>query len=614
MTNGMHASQLRPATGARNRPGSDNQKAQNFGETAKRLLVLLKPHTLLLTLVFVVTVVSTVFATISPKLLGNVTTALTDHLLTGAVLKIDSILRLMVWLLILYLISFGCDFLRVYIMTGMTQKVILEMRRQVNEKLNRLPLRFFDKISIGDVMSRATNDIDLLSQTLQSTLSEIVAALVTLIGTIAMMLTISPLLTVICLLTLPMGAIITSLVVKKSQRFFRERSARLGDMNGHIEEAFTAHALLRAYGQEEKSRNTFENINGKLTRSSKRAQFASGVSYPLNGIVTDLSYIAICIIGGFRAINGTMTLGDIQAFIQYSQRFANPIGTLSNVVNVIQSAMAGAERVFALLDEEEEELQGANHLPKEIQGNVEYHHVDFSYLPEKPLIKDFSLNVHKGETVAIVGHTGAGKTTLVNLLMRFYELNHGQIFLDGVDIATVPRAETRACIGMVLQDAWLFEGTIYDNIAYGARPGVKVTHEMVENAAKTAHLHHFLTTLPKGYDTVISPGADNLSAGQKQLITIARAVLADPAVMILDEATSFVDTRTEQQIQSAMDEVMKNRTCFIIAHRLSTIRSAKVILVMDDGHVAEIGNHESLLAKKGIYYNLYQSQFKGTAI
>ncbi len=611
MTNGMHASQLRPGSAPPRSRFAPAAKAQDLRSTLRRLLKLLRPYRLLLGVVFFVTVLSTVFATISPKLLGGVTTSLTDHLLHGTALDIPGIGRLLLFLLILYLVSLLCDTLRVHLMTGMTQRVILALRRDVDEKLGRLPLSYFDTHSTGDMMSRATNDIDLLSQTLQSTLSEIVSAVVTLVGVIAMMLTISPLLTVICLLTLPLGAVITGYIVRRSQRFFRRQTSALGELNGHIEEAFTAHALLRAYGQEEESQKTFDDINETLSRSNLRAQFAAGVSYPLNGIVTDLSYIAICVIGGLRAIRGTMTLGDIQAFIQYSQRFANPIGTLSNVVNVIQSAMAGAERVFALLDEPEEDRSQTEHLPEHTRGEVELKNVSFRYEANKPLITDFSLHVHPGETVAIVGHTGAGKTTLVNLLMRFYDVQKGQILLDGTDIASVPREETRARIGMVLQDAWLFEGTIYDNIAYGARPGVTVTPEMVEKAARTAHLHYYVTTLPDGYQTLVTPDADNLSAGQKQLITIARAVIADPAILILDEATSFVDTRTEQQIQSAMEEVMRGRTSFIIAHRLSTIRHAKTILVMADGAVVEVGDHESLLKQKGAYYKLYQSQFSG---
>lgn len=610
----MHASQLRPGN-APGRGGKNTNlgggKAMDLRSTMRRLLGLLRPYKLLLCAVFVITVLSTAFATISPKLLGGVTTSLTKYLLEGQPLDTEGIVRLLLMLLLLYGVSFLCDTLRVYLMTGMTQRVILQMRKSVDEKLGRLPLSYFDKNSTGDVMSRATNDIDMISQTLQSTLSEIVAAVVTLAGVIAMMLTISPLLTVICLLTLPLGAVITGYIVRRSQRFFRMQTTALGDLNGHIEEAFTAHALLRAYGQEDESRKTFDEINGRLSKAYLRAQFASGVSYPLNGIVNDLSYIAICVIGGLRAIRGTMTLGDIQAFIQYSQRFANPIGTLSNVVNVIQSAMAGAERVFALLDEPEEAGAQDGHLAAQTRGDVEFRGVTFSYEEDKKLITDFSLHVKPGETVAIVGHTGAGKTTLVNLLMRFYDIQGGQILLDGVDISSVPREETRSRIGMVLQDAWLFEGSIYDNIAYGARPGTAVTPRMVEDAARAAHLHHYINTLPNGYRTQIAPGADNLSAGQKQLITIARAVMADPAILILDEATSFVDTRTEQQIQSAMEEIMLGRTSFIIAHRLSTIRHAKTILVMSQGAVVEVGDHNSLLQKKGAYYELYQAQFAG---
>lgn len=612
MTNGMHASQLRPDSAMpRNHRRNDENKAQNFKDTLTRLLKMLKPFTALLFVVFVVTIISTVFATISPKLLGGVTTRLSDFLLNHVALDQEAILKLMLLLVILYAVSFICDTLRVYLMVGMTQKIILRLRCEVDEKLNRLPLSFFDKNPAGDIMSRATNDIDMISQTLQSTLSEIVSAVVTLFGVIFMMLTISPLLTVICLLTLPAGAVLTGFIVKKSHRFFRMQTTALGELNGHIEEAYTAHTLLRAYGQEEKSQEEFDEINRRLSRAYLRAQFASGVSYPLNGIVTDLSYIAICLIGGLRAISGAMTLGDIQAFIQYSQRFANPIGTLSNVVNVIQSAMAGAERVFGLLDEKEEEVISQQVLPSVLKGNVDFENISFSYLPEKPLITRFTLHVKSGETVAIVGHTGAGKTTLVNLLMRFYDVSDGRILVDNVDIHKVTRQEIRSRIGMVLQDAWLFEGTIFENIAYGAPRGVLVTQEMVEKAAETAHLHYFIKTLPEGYQTRIAPGADNLSAGQKQLLTIARAVIADPSILILDEATSFVDTRTEQQIQSAMVDVMQGRTCFIIAHRLSTIRHAKTILVMDEGKVVEFGNHETLLAKGGVYAKLYQAQFLG---
>ncbi len=590
-----------------------DKKAVNLPAVLKRLMGYLRPYRARVALSLAATVVSTVFTVMGPRILGDVTSFLTDAIKEGITPKLTDVLGRLLLLVLLYAVSWGATHLCVRIMVKVTQNIIRTLRREASEKIARLPLRYFDSHPIGDVMSRITSDVDLVSQTLQSVLTEVISAAVILIGMTVMMLLISPLLTLICILTLPAGAAITGFIVSKSQRFFHDQSAYLGKLNAHIEETFTGHSVVRAFSEEEKRTEEFKTLNAGLYRAATHAQFASGTSYPLTGIVSDLSYISICVIGALNVMKGTMRIGDVLALIQYSTKFSDPIKSLSNLVNVIQSALAGAERCFEFFDEEEEVPDEAEDVPagEKAKGEVRFEDVSFSYLPEKPLIEHFSLTVPAGSSVAIVGKTGAGKTTLVNLLMRFYEVGAGKITIDGKDVRDMPRSELRRLCGMVLQDAWLFEGTIRENLLYGASDPEKVTEEEIREALATARLDHFVDSLPEGIDTRLESNASNLSAGQRQLLTIARAILRKPAVLILDEATSSVDTRTEQAIQMALSDVMKNRTSFIIAHRLSTIRHAGVILVMEEGHIVEQGDHETLIAKQGAYWRLYQSQFLG---
>lgn len=582
----------------------------NFYKTLSRLLHYLTVHKWKLLLVSVLTVLSTIFAVISPRLLGSITTSLQTTLSAGDGVDTLFVTQTLTILAVLYIICFTLDYLSTWIMVGISQGVIQTMRHEINQKLSRLPLQFYDSNAYGDVMSRATNDVDLLSQTLQATLSQVVSALVTMVGIFIMMLTISPLLTIICVLTLPAGTVINALIVRKSQRYFRRNSKYLGKLNAFIEEVFTGHHIIKAFGREESAMECFREDNASLFHSATVSKLASGTSYPLNGLVSDVAYIAICAICGFSVVNGTMSLGDVQAMIQYSQKFSAPISTLSNVINSIQSAFAGAERVFELLDEPEQTPDENGILKTPVRGEVCFNDVSFSYSADKPLIEHFNLTVQPGESVAIVGHTGAGKTTLVNLLLRFYDVQKGSITLDGVDIRSVPREELRRQFGMVLQDAFLFETSVRDNITYGAVESV--SDEEMRAAAQASFADGFISRLRNGYDTVLSGDSSDISAGQKQLLTIARALISNPGVLILDEATSSVDTRTEQLLQQAMNHLMEGRTSFIIAHRLSTIRHAKTILVMDAGKIVEQGNHQELMEKKGVYYELLQSQFEGS--
>ena len=589
------------------------KKAANLPAVLKRLMGYLRPYRARVALSLAATVLSTVFTVMGPRILGNVTSFLTDALRMGVTPRLTDVLMELILLCLLYLVSWFCTRLCVRTMVRVTQNIICTLRNEASEKLARLPLRYFDNHPIGDVMSRITSDVDLVSQTLQSVLTEVISAAVILVGMTAMMLTISPLLTLICILTLPAGAAITAFIVSKSQRFFHDQSAYLGKLNAHIEETFTGHSVVRSFSVEEERTGEFRDLNARLYRAATRAQFASGTSYPLTGIVSDISYISICVIGALGVMKGTMKIGDVLALIQYSTRFQDPIKTLSNLVNVIQSALAGAERCFEFFDEEEEIPDASEDVPEreKAKGEVRFENVSFSYLPEKPLIEHFDLTVPAGSSVAIVGKTGAGKTTLVNLLMRFYEVKEGRITIDGENIRDMTRHDLRKLCGMVLQDAWLFDGTIRENLLYGASDPDKVTEEEIHAALRTARLDHFVASLPEGLDTVLESNASNISAGQRQLLTIARAILRKPAVLILDEATSSVDTRTEQAIQMALSDVMKNRTSFIIAHRLSTIRHASVILVMENGSIVEQGDHDTLIQKKGAYWRLYQSQFLG---
>ena len=509
----------------------------------------------------------------------------------------------------IYLISSGFSLIMGLVMSGVSQKTVRDLRREVDNKLDRLPLKYFDMHPHGDILSRVTNDIDTIAGTLQQSLTQIITSVVSIIGYIIMMLTISPILTLIVIATLPLYILATMMIAKKSQKYFAAQQKELGDLSGHVEEMYTGHKIVKAFVHERESIEKFEATNAKLTEAGRKAQFVSGIMFPVMNFISNLGYVFICIVGGIWITKDLLKLGDIMAFIQYSRSFTMPIVQTANIANIIQSTVACAERVFEVLDEPEEipDSKDAKQL-NDPRGRVEFKHVEFSYTEETPLITDMNLRVNPGDTIAIVGPTGAGKTTLVNLLMRFYEIKSGEISVDGIDIRDIKRSELRKMFGMVLQDTWLFNGTIKDNIAYG-RPDA--TMDEIKLAAKAAHADHFIRTLPEGYNTILNEEATNISQGQKQLLTIARAILANPAILILDEATSSVDTRTEVLIQKAMSNLMQNRTSFVIAHRLSTIRDAEMILVMNHGSIIEMGNHKELLNKGGFYADLYNSQFTG---
>ncbi|WP_026889813.1 ABC transporter ATP-binding protein [Clostridium beijerinckii] len=605
-------------------------KAKDFKGTLKRLLNYLKPQRMNFILVFIFAIMSTIFNIVGPKISGKAITRLVEGLVgkftvmsqNAALLKAGKpgnipvpgidfqyIGDILLLLLGLYVISTLFGFLQQYIMAGVAQKTVYNLRKEVEDKISRLPLKFFDSRTHGEILSRVTNDVDNISTTLQQSLTQLITSIVTIVGVIIMMLTISPIMTLVVILTLPLYIVITTLVAKHSQKFFAAQQKEVGELNGHVEEMYTGHKIVKVFGHEKDSIKEFENINDRLYKAGWKAQFISGIIMPMMRFVSNIGYVIVCVVGGYLATLGKISIGDIQAFIQYSNQFTQPIVQTANIANIIQSTVASAERVFELLDEVEEIADTTDakiiEFPK---GEVKFDNVDFSYKPEEPLIEDMNLDVKKGHTIAIVGPTGAGKTTLVNLLMRFYEINSGKITIDGVDIRDIKRGALHNMFGMVLQDTWLFNGTIMDNIAYG-REGA--TEEEVIQAAKAAHAHHFIKTLPDGYNTILNEEASNISQGQKQLLTIARAILANPTIMILDEATSSVDSRTEVYIQKAMTELMKGRTSFVIAHRLSTIRDAELILVMNKGSIIEMGNHNELLAKKGFYADLYNSQFSG---
>jgi len=599
--------------------GKPIEKAKDFKGTLLRLLRYLKPQRTKFITVFVFAILSTIFSIIGPKIMGKAVTkiaegfggkmmALKMHVPAPA-MDFTYIGQIVLILIALYLISAIFSYLQGYIMAGVAQKTVYNMRKEVDVKLSLLPLKFFDSRTHGEILSRVTNDFDNISTTLQQSLTQLITSIVTIIGVIVMMLSISPLLTLIVILTLPLYVVVTMNIAKRSQKHFAAQQKALGELNGHVEEMYTGHKIVKAFGREDESVETFNSINDKLYTAGFNAQFISGIIMPLMRFVGNLGYVIICVIGGIFATMGTITIGDILAFIQYSRQFTMPIVQTANIANIIQSTVASAERVFELLDEVEEE---PDHLDAKViafpKGEVRFENVDFSYKEEDPLIKGMNIDVKQGHTIAIVGPTGAGKTTLVNLLMRFYEINAGKITVDGVDIRDIKRGALRNMFGMVLQDTWLFNGTIMENIAYG-REGA--TEEEIMKATRAAHAHHFIKTLPDGYNTILNEEASNISQGQKQLLTIARAILANPAILILDEATSSVDSRTEVYIQKAMTELMNGRTSFVIAHRLSTIRDAEMILVMNKGSIIEMGSHLELLAQNGFYADLYNSQFSG---
>ncbi|HHT72818.1 MAG TPA: ABC transporter ATP-binding protein [Firmicutes bacterium] len=597
------------------RAGMQMQRAKDFRGTVRRLLTYLRPHRFAMLMVLVFAVISTVFNIFSPQLLGRATTILFQGVMEkaqgvpGAAIDFAALRTILAALAGLYIAGTLFVYLQQYIMTGVTQRIVYDLREDINLKLAKLPLRYYDRTPHGDTLSRITNDVDMVSQTLQQGVTQLVTSAVTVAGVVIMMLRISPVMTLVTMVMLPLSGLISVLVISRSQRFFAGQQRWLGELNGHVEEMFTGHPVVKAYGLEEASLGKFDQINGELYEHSWKAQFVSGTIMPLVNFVGNLGYVAISVLGGVFALRGQITIGDIQAFIQYSRWFTMPITQAANILNMLQAAVAAAERVFELLDEVEEPEDGKNAKAlTQPKGRVEFSDVTFGYDPGKPILRGVDIKAKPGQTIAIVGPTGAGKTTLVNLLMRFYDVDAGEITVDGENITKITRGSLRRAFGMVLQDTWLFHGTIRDNIAYG-RAGASEAE--VVAAAKAAHAHHFIRTLPEGYDTILSEDGTNISQGQRQLLTIARAVLADPAILILDEATSSVDTRTELLIQRAMAELMKGRTSFVIAHRLSTIQGADTILVVNDGQIVEQGTHSQLLAKQGFYAELYYSQFSG---
>ena len=555
---------------------------------------------------------STVFSVIGPKILGKATTALSEGLMakirgTGGI-DFTYIGKILLFVLGLYLLSALFSFVQGWIMTGVTQKICYQLRKEISEKINRMPMKYFESRTYGEVLSRITNDVDTLGQGLNQSITTIITSVATLIGVFIMMLSISPLMTLIALVILPVSAGLISFVVKKSQKYFKNQQEYLGHINGQVEEIYGGHLVIKAFNREQDTIEEFDATNQKLYESAWKSQFLSGMMQPIMMFVGNLGYAAVALSGGLLAIRGTITIGDIQAFIQYVKSFTQPIQQIAQVTNLLQSSAAASERVFEFLEEPEEELQPENpDSIEELEGNVQFEHVKFGYNPDKIIVNDFSADVHDGQKIAIVGPTGAGKTTIVKLLMRFYDVNGGSIKVDGHDIRNFNRSNLREMFGMVLQDTWLFSGTIMENIRYGR---LDATDEEVIAAAKAAHIHNFIMQQPGGYQMVLDEETSNVSQGQKQLLTIARAILADNKILILDEATSSVDTRTEMQIQKAMDNLMKGRTSFVIAHRLSTIKDADLILVMKDGDIIEQGDHEELLARKGFYADLYNSQFE----
>ena len=587
--------------------GGTPQKAKHFKKTMAKIIGYLRPYWGLLILVAISAIISTIFAIASPKVLGNMTTEIVKGLMSRTGINFSNVANIGFWLIGLYVISALFSYIQSWLMTTISQKVTYKFRRDISEKIARLPLRYFDRHENGEIVSHVTNDIETISQNLNQSMTQIITSVIMIIGILAMMISISWQMTIIALVVLPTSVTLISFIVKKSQRYYDRQQAALGEIDGHIDEMFSNHAIVKTFNGEQRSINKFNLVNTKLYNSGWKSQFLSGLMMPIMQFISNLGYVGVAIMGGWLAINGKISIGDIQAFIQYMSQFTQPISQTANIANVVQATAAAAERVFEFLNQDEEapETQTVE-APKLVKGEVILKNVSFGYNPDQPIIKNFSVHIKPKQSVAIVGPTGAGKTTIVNLLMRFYDVDSGSIIIDGVDTATMKRNEVRKLFGMVLQDTWLFQGTIAENIAYGK---YNATKEEIVLAAKAAHADHFICTLADGYDTVISETADSISAGEKQLLTIARAILADAPMLILDEATSSVDTRTELLIQSAMDRLSHGRTSFVIAHRLSTIRNADLILVMRDGNIVEQGTHKELLAKKGYYAELYNSQF-----
>ena len=597
------------------RHGMSTEKAKDFKGTMKKLMGYLTQYKIGLLLVVIFAIGSTIFNIAGPKILGKATTELFHGLISkvsgGSGIDFDKIAKILIGLMCLYVCSALFSFIQGYIMTGVSQKLTYRMRKEISEKIDRLPMGYFDKMTHGEILSRITNDVDTLSQSLNQSATQVITSVATIIGVLVMMLSISPLMTVIAILILPLSMGLIGMIVKRSQRYFKEQQEYLGYVNGQVEEVYGGHNIVKAFNKEDDVIDEFDRDNDRLYRSAWKSQFLSGMMMPIMQFVGNLGYVAVVILGGYLAIKKTIEVGDIQSFIQYVRNFTQPIQQVAQVANMLQSTAAASERVFEFLGEPEEEAAPENPVVlKNPEGAVEFEHVHFGYNPEHTIIHDFSVKVEPGQKIAIVGPTGAGKTTMVKLLMRFYDVSGGSIKVDGHDIREFDRGELRRMFGMVLQETWLFKGSIEDNIRYGK---LDATHEDVVKAADAAYAHRFIQTLPGGYGMELNEEASNVSQGQKQLLTIARAILADPKILILDEATSSVDTRTEVRIQKAMDNLMKGRTSFIIAHRLSTIRDADLILVMKEGDIVEMGRHEELLAKNGFYADLYNSQFEQTA-
>lgn len=586
------------------------EKATDFKGTMKKLLHFMGKYKIALVIVVVFALGSTVFSIIGPKVLSTATTELFEGITakiagTGGI-NFDAVGVTLFTTLILYAISAACSFAQGWIMTRVVQGTCFELRRRIAAKIDALPVGYFEKTSTGDVLSRITNDVDTLGMNLNASVTQLITGVATVLGVVIMMLSISPIMTLVALIIIPVSLLIVSVVVKRSQKYFRMQQNRLGAINGQVEETFSGHAVVRAFGKEDEVVEKFRQTNEELRESAWKSQFLSGLLMPIMTFVSNLGYVVVAVVGALFAIQGRITVGDIQAFIQYMKNFTQPLTQLAQISNVLQQMAAAAERVFEFLDAEEEKDEPAKILAAEVKDNVEFVHVNFSYEPGKPVITDFSASVKEGQTVAIVGPTGAGKTTMVKLLMRYYDVDSGAIRIGGHDVREFDRNDLRSMVGMVLQDTWLFKGTIRENIRYG---NLEATDEQVEAAAKAAFADHFIRTLPGGYEMEINEDASNISQGQRQLLTIARAILADRRMLILDEATSSVDTRTEELIQRAMDRLMHGRTSFVIAHRLSTIRNADLILVVQNGNIVEQGNHTELLARGGAYANLYNSQF-----
>lgn len=600
---------------------ASNEKAKNLSKTLSTLLKYLKPFRIAIFFVILFAVGSTIFTIIGPKILGNATTKLVQGLIakysgTGSI-DIDGIKHTLLILLGIYILSGILSYIQAWIMSGVTQKVTYRLREEISLKINRLPLNYYDKQTHGEVLSRITNDVDTMSQSLTQSIQMIFTSLITIIGILYMMITISWQMTLMALIIVPLSAVAAMSVVKNGQKYFIQQQKTLGEVNGHIEEMYGGHIVMKAFNGEERSISTFNKMNEELYTSAWKSQFISGLMQPITSLIGNIGYVGCCVLGGYLSLHNGLAIGDIQAFIQYVRSFNQPITQTAQIMNVLQSTAAAAERVFEFLEEPEQTPDKADSINiidengnSTLKGQVTFENVVFGYTPEKTIIHNFNAYIKPGSQVAIVGPTGAGKTTIVKLLMRFYETNSGNIFIDGINTKDIARGQLRNSFGMVLQDAWLFSGTIMDNIRYGK---LNATDEEVMHAADQAYVDHFIRTLENGYETVINEESTNISQGQKQLLTIARAFLSDPKILILDEATSSVDTRTEILIQKGMENLMKGKTSFIIAHRLSTIKNADMILVMDHGDIVEIGTHNELLAKNGFYANLYNSQFSEEA-